>query len=413
MSLYVPGENCWKHVRASRMAVIIDSEQYYTIVKQAMEHAKRSILIAGWDIDSRTRLIRSGDSADKNTELGYVLENLVGSNSDLNIHILVWDYAFIQVMERELWLSYKLGWKAHQNIHFRWDRAHPVGASHHQKIVVIDDQLAFCGGIDLSKWRWDTPEHRFQDPRRIDPMGKPYKPYHDVQLMMEGDAALALGDLFRERWYRSEGEHLKPIESGPDSVWPQQIQADFLDLDLAISRTMPEYNQYPEVREVERLYLDGIQHARNCIYIENQYTTSQIIAKALAARLQEKDGPEVVVVTHIESGGWLEQNTMDVLRSRWIKRLRQADRYGRFHIYYPHLPGYSTQNLTVHSKVMVVDDALMQVGSANLCNRSMGLDTECDISLESDEDETVRGRITRFRNSLLGEHCGIGAEGFA
>lgn len=407
MTLFKPGTNCWRVEKASQAAYFIDSEAYYKAVKQAIEQATRSVFIVGWDIDSRTRLIRGKGETDRDVLFGELLTKALENNPELEIRILIWNYAFIKVMERELWVSYKLNWKAHPRLVFRWDGVHPLGASHHQKIVTIDDQLAFAGGIDLSKWRWDTPEHLADDPRRVDPTGRGYNPYHDVQLMVEGDAARALGDLARERWHKAGGERTVAVEKRLPRTWPAEITPHFLNADIAISRTIPEYRQQKEVREIEQLYLDAIQNAEHLIFIENQYTTSHTIGAALAARLQDKDGPEIIVVTHIESGGWLEQNTMDVIRSRWVRRLLDADVYNRFGIYYPHLPGYNSQKLTVHSKVMIVDNDFMRVGSSNLCNRSMGLDTECDLSIESGGDSAIENSIIGFRNQLLSEHLGI------
>lgn len=407
MSIIAEKRNCWRVDHASRAACLVDAASYFSAFTAALESASRSVMIVGWDIDSRTRLIRKDESVSRDVTLGGLLEKVVERSPELEIRLLIWDYAFIKVMERELWLTYKLGWKTHPRIHFSWDNAHPLGASHHQKMVVIDDQLAFCGGIDLSKWRWDTPEHRFDDPRRIDPVGNRYKPYHDVQMMVEGDAARALGDLARERWHRAGGLASGPVEiDTASSLWPKMITPQFQDVEVAISRTDPVFKGRSEVREIEQLYLDSIREAKQSIYIENQYTTSHAVGDALAERLQESDGPEVVVVTHVESGGWLEKNTMDVLRSRWIKRLQEADRHDRFRIYYPHLPDYANQCLTVHAKVMIVDDCFLRVGSSNLCNRSMGLDTECDLSVEVSENEAERTAMTTFRNTLIAEHTG-------
>jgi hypothetical protein len=50
-------------------------------------------------------------------------------------------------------------WAATRAIEFKFDGAHPAGCSHHQKIVIADDCLAVCGGIDLASGRWDTPDH--------------------------------------------------------------------------------------------------------------------------------------------------------------------------------------------------------------------------------------------------------------
>lgn len=99
---------------------------------------------------------------------------------------------------------------------------------------------------------------------------------------------------------------------------------------------------------------------------------------------------------------------MHVLRTRLVKLLRQSDRGGRFHIYYPHVPGLPDGTcVDVHSKIMVVDDEWLRVGSANLCNRSMGMDTECDLTVEArGRPETTRA-VREFRNGLLGEHLGL------
>jgi uncharacterized membrane protein YdjX (TVP38/TMEM64 family) len=151
-----------------------------------------------------------------------------------------------------------------------------------------------------------------------------------------------------------------------------------------------------------------VAKAKRSIYIENQYFTSHRIGAALAARLEEADGPEIVVVSRLLSHGWLEEHTMHVLRTRLVKLLRAADKGGRFHIYYPHVPGLADGTcLDVHSKVMVVDDEWLRVGSANLCNRSMGMDTECDLTVEARGRDDVARAARDFRNDLLGEHLGV------
>jgi phospholipase D1/2 len=66
--------------------------------------------------------------------------------------------------------------------------------------------------------------------------------------------------------------------------------------------------------------------------------------------------------------------------------------------------------INVHSKILVVDDTLVRVGSSNLSNRSMGLDTECDLAIEAARDARIGGAIARFRDRLLGEHLGVASE---
>ena len=135
------------------------------------------------------------------------------------------------------------------------------------------------------------------------------------------------------------------------------LEPDLTDVDVGIARTLPPRGELPAVREVEKLYLDMIAAARRTIYIENQYFTAPRIAAALEKRLAEPDGPEVVLVLRLLSHGWLEEATMHVLRTRLIRRLRQVDRFGRFRVYYPHMPGLAEGAcIDVHSKLMIVDD---------------------------------------------------------
>src|SRR3546814_11503296 len=80
--------------------------------------------------------------------------------------------------ERERLASYTLGWKTPRQIVFCLDDCVPLGASHHQKLVIVDDTIALTGGIDLAIRRWDPPHHRLHDPARVDPAGTPSRPFH-------------------------------------------------------------------------------------------------------------------------------------------------------------------------------------------------------------------------------------------
>ena len=151
-----------------------------------------------------------------------------------------------------------------------------------------------------------------------------------------------------------------------------------------------------------------IAAARHSIYIENQYFTAEKVGDALAARLREPEGPEVVLVLRELSHGWLEEVTMQTLRTRLIERLRAADVHGRLRVYYPFVEGLTSGTcIDVHSKMIVIDDEIVRVGSANLANRSMGLDTECDLTIEARGREDVRAAICDLRAELLGEHLGF------
>ncbi len=163
-SIFRPGANCWRTARAQRLAVLVDGEEYFAAFAAAAERAERSILILAWDFNSRMalRVSRQGESL----VLGEFLNSLVRRRPRLEVRVLIWDYPMIFGTDREFPPIYGLGWKPHRRVKVRYDNTHPVAACHHQKIVVIDDRVAFCGGLDLTVKRWDTREHRAGDPRR-------------------------------------------------------------------------------------------------------------------------------------------------------------------------------------------------------------------------------------------------------
>jgi Phosphatidylserine/phosphatidylglycerophosphate/cardiolipin synthases and related enzymes len=408
--LFEPGRNCWRVECAERAAFLVDADAYFKAFVAAARRAQRSILIAGWDFHSRTRLLCE-DEKGRELELGAFLNDLVRRKRGLHVHILVWDYPMIFGLDREWSPSYGFGWKPKRRVHFKYDNTHSIGASHHQKVVVIDDAVAFCGGIDLTCKRWDTCEHAPDNARRV-VQGAPYPPFHDLAMAVDGDAARALGDLFRERWRRATGKTLAPAYVRGSDPWPQTLAPSVSEnLRIAISRTEPPDEEGRGVREVEAMYLDMIARARRSIYIENQYFTADTIGAALARRLAEPDGPEIIVVLRQLSHGWLEEVTMQTLRARLIETLRAADQYGRFRVYYPYVAGLQDGTcIDVHAKMMIVDDEFVRIGSANLANRSMGLDTECDLSLAAAGRADIAAAISRLRSALLAEHLGCEPE---
>jgi phospholipase D1/2 len=407
-TLFDAGRNCWRVAHAERVGLLVDGDEYYTAFYEAAQRARSSLLILGWDFNSRTRLLCDDPPPGAAPGvLGDFLNFLARRTRGLDVRILIWDYPMIFGVDREFPSGYGIGWKPHRRIRVRYDNTHPVGASHHQKIVVIDDAVAFCGGIDLTSRRWDTHDHRPEDERRCHE-GAAYPPFHDAMMMVDGAAARALGEVARERWRAATSRRLHAPRRAAAAAWPDDVPVAVRDVDVAISRTVPPGDGDDGVHEVEALYVDMIGAARRSIYVENQYFTSDVVGKALATRLAEPDGPEVIVVLRLLSHGWLEELTMQNLRKALIERLRAADARGRLRVYYPSIDGLADDAcIDVHSKVLVVDEDWLRIGSANVCNRSMGLDTECDVTIEARGREEVRDAIAHFRERLLGEHMGV------
>lgn len=411
--LFVPGQNCWKVARAEKLALIVDAANYFRMLRRVVTSAQRELLLIGWDFEFEIEMLPGESDADglapdglPNT-LGNFLEAVIERNLDLKIYILKWNGAVLIAPGQAL-SSLQLRAFGNDRINFALDGHHPFGACHHQKIVVADDKFAFCGGIDVTKDRWDTYEHLPEDDRRNRPDGTPTGPWHDATTALTGPIATSLGELARKRWERATGERLDHPGDLDGLDWPQDLPIDVRDVDIAIARTEPPFDGEELINEIERLCLDIIESATDVIYIESQYFAAETICQALEDRLREPDGPEVVVINPQAALSALEDDAMHVLRGRMIDRLKKVDPGNRFRIYYPSTTAGGP--IYVHAKIMIADDRVLRIGSSNIDNRSLGFDTECDIAIEGSSGAATM--IDRFRSRLLAEHLGSTTEAF-
>ncbi|MCJ2183053.1 phospholipase D-like domain-containing protein [Novosphingobium sp. 1949] len=401
---------------ARRAHVVVDADAYFKLIREAMEDARQRIFLIGWDFDSRILLSdgrrwwQRGRKRRFPARLGSFIAWLVDHHAPLEVLLLKWNFSLFKSLFRGTMLVDLVRWAWRDRIDFKFDAAHPIGCSHHQKIVVIDDVFAVCGGIDMTSDRWDTPAHLPRDTRRRKPTGGLYGPWHDITMMLEGEAAAALGDLGRERWEVAGGRAIAPCAPQETSPWPERLKAEFADVELGIARTRAAYGDCPQVSEIEALFVEQIARAKRFIYAETQYFASRVIAEAICERLLEDDPPEIVIINPLSADGWLEQIAMDTARVNLLEVVEAADHAGRFHIYHP-LAADDTP-IYVHAKLTIVDDAIVRIGSANMNNRSMGLDSECDVFIDTARPVNA-GRpeltqtIENLRIRLLGEHCGL------
>ncbi|MGE2729531.1 phospholipase D-like domain-containing protein [Mycolicibacterium vaccae] len=413
--LLVAGQTCWRTEIADRLAVIVDAADYFHHVKAAMLRARRRIILIGWDFDYRMTFEGGAKSLAGPNQFGDLLRWLVRRRSGLEICVLKSNLGLVptlQTMWRGVIPVSLLNRVSSERLQFAVDGAHPTGAVHHQKIVVIDDAVAFCGGIDLTVERWDTPDHR--DDNAFRRTGdRPYGPRHEVAVAVDGAAARTLSEQARNRWRAATGQFLAPV-AAPGTVWPRGLDATLGPVEIGIARTLPDLPPAREAREVEALNFAAISTARDVLYLENQYLASRSIAEALAARLREPDGPEVVVVLPRCSESPLERTAMDTARHAMLQLLWAADEHRRFAAFWPVTERGTS--IYVHSKVLVADQRLLRIGSSNLNNRSLGFDSECDVAVEADprdrQDELVRRVITGVRDRLIAEHLGVPADEF-
>ncbi|HYD19169.1 MAG TPA: phospholipase, partial [Patescibacteria group bacterium] len=317
--LFKPGFNCWRTEKADHASVIVDYGNYYRDLHEAISQAKHSIFLLGWDIDSRMELLR-GEEAEKNPRPHVffdLIQQKARENPNLMIYLDRWNYSMFFLKDRESLSEYHWRWSSPPNVHFCLDTIIPYGACHHQKIAVIDDSVAFCGGMDVALGRWDFREHHPHNHLRKDPGGtftfykeKHFGPYHDIMISVSGGAARALAELARTRWKLAAGFDAIPLrapEPGLPSAWPASDPPDFYNAEVAISLTVPPMYDTPPIRQAEHMYIDLIEEAENFIYMENQFFSHVPLAEALKKRLIEKPNLRVLMMSCFEPQGIMEK----------------------------------------------------------------------------------------------------------
>jgi phosphatidylserine/phosphatidylglycerophosphate/cardiolipin synthase-like enzyme len=191
MKFLRPNHNVWRIERAARAAVLVDAAAFFEAVRGACLKAERSILVVGWDIDSRTQLVGAdGEPHDGHAGVfADFLSELVEKRPGLHVQLLLWDYSLLYAGERELLPRLSLGWRTPERVTLCIDNSVPFGSSQHQKLVVVDDAVAFSGGLDITIRRWDTTSHAAENRHRVDPFGKRASGFFERRCRYRPDAA--------------------------------------------------------------------------------------------------------------------------------------------------------------------------------------------------------------------------------
>jgi phospholipase D1/2 len=420
-----PHRNAWRIHPATQFGLLVDADDYYRAFYQAALQAERVLMLSGWQFDSDVELLR-GPEAEQATapvQLLKFLNHLCEVKPDLQIWILAWDFHIVFAIEREWMQRLVFDWKTNPRLHFRFDANHVENGSHHQKFVVVDDAVTFLGGLDLCNHRWDNHDHKNVNPLRLS-RGEPHRPFHDVQAYLESpEIARSLRELFLQRWEHAGGDpiDLKVVGSGDSRVRLTSTSVPGLvpiaSSSVALSRTDPygTPDGPPRCTEIRTLYIDAIEAAEQLIYIETQYFSSHVMGEVLERRMRDASKPllEIVLVINMKGETLKEQAAVGLAQAELVGRMRviAAETGHHLGIYYTNPacgPDDQPQHTTyIHSKLMVVDDRFLTVGSANLTNRSMAVDTELNASVETrDASDELARSIRTARALLLGEHTG-------
>lgn len=415
-NIFEPGENCWVESNATFATPLIDCANYYKALHSSIVKAKHSIFIVGWDIDSRIRLIRGEDEAQSSAPsvISDLLKWKAEQTPDIQIYLLRWDSSLAFFAQRELWAKEAWDEKTPDNVKTELDDTIPMGGSQHQKIVVIDDELVFSGGMDVSTNRWDTRDHPVVSEERDGPDGE-YGPLHDVQMVSSGPVVADFSKLVRWRWQRVANETPIAIRDNANinidapipAAWPESYPPIFKNVECALARTIPFMDEVEPAQEVRHMLLDLIGQAESFIYIENQFTTRQEIAEELNRQLKLKPNLNVCIVSSYEPKGKFECEAFWASRIQFKTILESGISPERVKMTYSSIENMQGKRAykRIHSKVMTIDDKYLVIGSSNLSNRSMTLDTEIDTVLYGNTPENKQS-VVNVRNDLLAEHTG-------
>jgi phospholipase D1/2 len=425
------GRNAFAKTEAAQSGLLIDARNYYSTLYRALEQAERYAIVSGWQFESGLRLLRGKDAqaVERPVKLLEFLTDLCEQRPNLNIYLLAWDFSVVYARDRESNQKEKFT-ATSARIHFEWD-AHPsISGSHHQKFVVVDGALGFVGGIDLCDARWDDCQHLSEDPDRVNVVGDPCKPYHDVQACFTGPIVSSLVDVFVERWERACGE---PLHLSPPLAEPQaRARFDLRRLSdgraqpisathLALSRTQADSRAEPAlIGEILRLLADAIGSAEGLIYAETQYFTSRSVGRLLIERMRDASLPKLEIVVFLPHGAdtpmekYALEDTQESVLSEVLAAAREHGHELR--LLYPasrNADGSETATF-IHAKILIVDDRLLMVGSPNLTERSVALDSELAETWEcTSQDDGLSHCIRNIRTQLLAEHSGVAASEFA
>ncbi len=372
---------------------LIDGDEYFAELRAAIEQAEHYVYIIGWFL---TPYIPLGRRDPDDIAESRLLNLLSDAAQRLPVRILLWNGTpvFLQPTTRVVRSVQKiLEQDGRGDLVCRLDASAPATHCHHQKAVVVDGQVAFVGGMDLTTFqgdRWDTSGHAIRAGVN----------WHDVQVRVRGEAVADVEHNFRQRWEASVSDiplpHLDPVI---DSSWNMPAQ---------VVRTIPAgfYDSVPSGEfGIFHAYLNVIREARRLVYLENQYLWSPEIVDALKTLIirPPSDTFRIVMVlpARAYSGKWDNDHH--------VKELKEADQ-GRniFSVYAPYASGpsagsdaFSYRAVYVHAKVGVIDDEWFTVGSANLNERGLFNDSEMNVLV----NDPATSRSLRIR--LWAEHLGM------
>jgi phosphatidylserine/phosphatidylglycerophosphate/cardiolipin synthase-like enzyme len=362
--------------------VLVDGGVALPRIAEALAGARSDVHIAGWHVTPDFGLTRDN--------LATRLRDLLGELAErIDVRVLLWAGAPLPIFtpSRAAMRDAREELVRGTRVQCALDSHERPMHCHHEKLVVVDGEVAFIGGIDLTSLggdRFDTSDHLMRG--RLG--------WHDASSRVRGPAVADVGAHFAARWRAVTGEQVEEARPpGPAG-----------DVELQVVRTVPEkiYDFLPQGDfRILEAYIRALRSARTFVYLESQFLWSAQVVEILAEKLREPPSDRFRVVVLLPAK---PNNGADTTRGKLGVLVRADNGAGRFLAStISARTGGLTGPLYVHAKIGIVDDAWMTVGSANLNEHSFFNDTEMNVITCN---STV-ARETRLR--LWAEHleCSI------
>jgi phosphatidylserine/phosphatidylglycerophosphate/cardiolipin synthase-like enzyme len=361
--------------------VFVDGADALPVLAAAIEAAQSSVWLGGWFFSPAFRLEHEGP----------VLRDLLARTAErADVRVLAWAGAPLPLFHPDRGEARATRDELERGTRVRCalDAKERPFHCHHEKIAVIDGELAFVGGVDLTDYQGNRLDRSDHPPRGA--IG-----WHDAATRFRGPAVADVAEHFRLRWREVTGEELPAP--------PPQEPAG--DVELQVVRTVPEkvYAALPNGDfTILESYVRALRSAERLIYLENQFLWSPEIVAVLAEKLRTAADPRfrLLVLLPVKPNNGKEDT-----RGQLGVLAEADDGRGRFLACTLSQTGPAAEPVYVHAKVGVVDDRWLTVGSANLNEHSLFNDTEVNVVTR---DERI-ARETRIR--LWSEHLQQAADG--
>ena len=358
-----PGDGLWPAGNpppreGCAVEILVDGSEALPRLAEELARARSHVHLAGWFVSPEFALAR----APKRVTLRGLLAGLA---ERIPVRVLLWAGSPLPLFhpDRDDVDGARHGLTFGTRIELATDAKERPLHCHHEKIVVIDDRVAFVGGIDLTTYagdRFDTPAHEARGD-----VG-----WHDALAVLRGPVVADVGEHFRQRWESVTGDALPPPKRARRAG---DVEAQFV-------RTVPEH-VYDSVHHgdfrILEAYSRALRSARELIYLENQFLWSREIAEILQDKLAHPPSDDFRLVVLLPAS---PNDGRDDTRGQLGDLIECDDGAGRLLACSLYALGeLGQQQVYLHAKIGIVDDRWLTVGSANLNEHSLFNDTEANV----------------------------------